>query len=144
MTGIIGPFDDVPIDASAQDDGLDCEVELVVVIRKAAYNVSEEEALTYVLGYTIGNDMTHHGWMRKGNRMGALGKQFDGWCPIGPCIVPAESIEDTKRLRLWTKINGETIQDGSTKEMIFSVPRLVSFLSQGTTLLPGDIILTGT
>ena len=115
-----------------------------MVIGKEAYNVKEEDALTYVLGYTVGNDMTHHGWMRKGNRMGALGKQCDGWCPIGPCIVPTDAVEDSQNLRLWAKVNGETVQDGSTKEMIFPVAHLVSFLSQGTTLLPGDIILTGT
>lgn len=134
----------MPIDPSAQDDGLDCEVELVIVIGKESHNVTEEDALSHVLGYTIGNDMTHHGWMRKGNRMGALGKQCDGWCPIGPCIVPTGAVEDPQNLRLWTKINGETVQDGSTKEMIFPVSYLVSFLSQGTTMLPGDIILTGT
>ncbi|KIY03205.1 uncharacterized protein Z520_01672 [Fonsecaea multimorphosa CBS 102226] len=144
VTAIIGPFDDVPIDLSSQDDGLDCEVELVVVIGKEALNVPEEDALKYVLGYTVGNDMTHHGWMRKGNRMGALGKNCDGWCPIGPCIIPTDAVEDVQKMRLWTKINGELIQDGSTKDMIFSIARLVSFSSQGTTLLPGDIILTGT
>ena len=140
----MGGGTDIKVAPSSQEEGLDAECELVVVIGKECTRLTPENALEHVLGYTVGNDMTHFGWIRKGNMTGALGKDHDGFAPIGPVIVAAALIPDPQDLHVWCKINGETIQTGSSKDMIFPVVELLCFLSQGTTLLPGDIIFTGT
>lgn len=144
VTAVIGGSEDIKVAPSSQEDGLDAESELVVVIGKEGRRLTPDNALDHVLGYTVGNDMTHFGWIRKGNMTGALGKDHDGFGPLGPAIVAARLIPDPQNLHLWSKINGATIQSGSSKDMIFPVVELLCFLSQGTTLLPGDIIFTGT
>ena len=145
-TSLGGPFDPIPIPAPAQEvKGLDYECELVAVIGKEAREVSEEEALGYVLGYSVGNDVSHREWqLKRGGGQWALGKGFDGWAPYGPGIVSRETIGDPQRLRIRTAVNGQTMQDSSTADMVFGVAKTISFLSQGTTLLPGDLIWTGT
>ncbi|KAH8422931.1 fumarylacetoacetate hydrolase family protein [Aspergillus melleus] len=146
VTAISGPTDDIPVPLMAQEsEGLDYECELVVVIGKEARNVPEDQALDYVLGYAVGNDVSHRDWqIKRGGGQWALGKGFDGWAPFGPGIVSSSLIRDPNDLHISTKLNGHTVQSSSTKDMIFGVAKMVSFLSQGTTLLPGDLIFTGT
>lgn len=124
---------------------MDYECELVIVIGKQALDVSEDDALDYVLGYAVGNDVSHRDWQIKfGGGQWSLGKGFDGWAPYGPGIVTKEAIKDGQNLNIWTKLNGENVQNSSTKDQIFGIKKVVSFLSQGTTLEPGDLIFTGT
>jgi len=117
----------------------------VVVISKEARDVPVSRALDFVLGYAVGNDISHRDWqIKRGGGQWNLGKGFDGWAPFGPGIVSTSLIHDPNALRISTMLNGETVQSSTTKDMIFSVAQLVSFLSRGTTLLPGDLIFTGT
>ena len=145
-TALGGPFDNIQIPALAQEvDGLDYECELVAVIGKEAREVPESKALDYVMGYAVGDDVSHREWqIKRGGGQWALGKGFDGWAPYGPGIVSSALIKDPQALRISTKVNGQTVQNSSTTDMIFGVAATVSFLSQGTTLLPGDLIFTGT
>ncbi|KAK9454577.1 fumarylacetoacetate hydrolase [Dipodascopsis uninucleata] len=146
VTSITDPESPIPIPKFAQiDNELDYECELVIVIGKKAYNVSEEEALNYVLGYAVGNDVSQRAWqIKKGGGQWSLGKMCDGWAPMGPAIVSSEIIKDPQNLKISTKINGETVQSENTSDQIFGIARTISFLSQGSTLLPGDVIFTGT
>ncbi|MEM9414204.1 MAG: fumarylacetoacetate hydrolase family protein [Planctomycetota bacterium] len=127
----------------------DQEAELAVVIGKAARNVSEADALGYVLGYTCANDVSARWWQKQGSGGQFIrGKGFDTFCPLGPALVTPgagdDCIADPQALRIVGKVDGETLQDAGTADMIFSVAQLVALLSQDTTLLPGTVILTGT
>lgn len=146
VTAITGPTDEIPVAPIAQEaEGLDYECELVAVIGKEAKNVPESKALDYVLGYAVGNDVSHREWqIRRGGGQWGLGKGFDGWAPLGPGIASSKLIADPNALQISTKLNGQTVQSSSTKDMIFGVAQTIAFLSQGTTLLPGDLIFTGT
>ena len=146
VTSLAGPFDPIPVPAPAQETpGLDYECELVAVIGRRAHNVSEDEALDYILGYAAGNDVSHREWqLKRGGGQWALGKGFDGWAPFGPGIVSRDLIKNPQNLRIGTKVNGKVVQESNTKDMIFGVKKTVAFLSRGTTLLPGDVIFTGT
>ena len=145
-TTITGPYDDVELPAWAEKP--DWELELAAVIARPAYRVSVEEALEYVAGYTIANDLTDRATVFRRD-MAAIGtdwlrsKNAPGFTPLGPWIVPAGSIADPSDLRVTLKLNGETMQDESTKDMIFGVARLVSYISRTARLLPGDLVLTG-
>ena len=146
-TSISGPLDPIPIPLAAQDAGeeIDYEVELVAVIGKPCRDVSESDALSYVLGYAVGNDISHRTWqLARGGGQWNLGKGFDGWAPFGPGIVSPSVISDPNTLSISTRVNGEEVQRSSTADMIFGVARTISFLSQGVTLMPGDVIFTGT
>jgi 2-keto-4-pentenoate hydratase/2-oxohepta-3-ene-1,7-dioic acid hydratase in catechol pathway len=144
-TALANPGDPIRIPAcSRQGPEVDYEAELAVVIGKAARNVPVERALDHVLGYTAANDVSARNWQRSNGTQWIRGKGFDTFCPLGPALVTAEEIPDPQRLRLRTLLNGTVMQDGSTSDMIFPVARLVSFLSEDTTLLPGTVILTGT
>ncbi|RSL66605.1 hypothetical protein CEP54_003633 [Fusarium duplospermum] len=145
-TSLSGPSDPIPIPARAQTGhSLDYECELVIIIGKQALDVSEDDALGYVLGYSVGNDVSHREWQIKlGGGQWSLGKGFDGWAPYGPGIVTKDALKDAQNLNIWTKLNGETVQNSSTKDQIFGIKKTISFLSQGTTLEPGDLIFTGT
>lgn len=139
--------DPIPVPPVAQQHGasLDYECELVIVIGRRCRDVSEDEALDHVLGYAVGNDVSHRDWqIKQGGGQWSLGKGFDGWAPYGPGIVSPRIVGDPQALRIWTKLNGETVQDGSTSDMIFNVAKTIAFLSQGVTLMPGDLIFTGT
>lgn len=128
-----------------RSDEVDYECELAVVIGKRCKNVSPEEALDYVLGYSCANDVSARDWqMRKGGSQWCRGKTFDTFCPLGPCLVTADAIPNPNALRIRTLLNGEAVQDSDTADMIFSVRELIAFLSGDTTLAPGTIILTGT
>ncbi|KAL8658134.1 MAG: hypothetical protein Q9226_001253 [Calogaya cf. arnoldii] len=146
VTALAGPFDGIPVPAPAQEaEGLDFECELVAIIGKEARDVPESQALDHVLGYAVGNDVSHREWqLKRGGGQWALGKGFDGWAPFGPGIVSSRLIKDPQSLKISTQLNGKTVQDSSTRDMIFGVAAMISFLSQGTTLLPGDVIFTGT
>ena len=145
-SAITGPYDDVVLPAWAEKP--DWELELAAVIGRPAYQVSVEEALDHVAGYTIANDLTDRATVFRRD-MPQIGtdwlrsKNAPGFTPLGPWIVPAASVGDTGDLRLTLKLNGETMQDESTKDMIFDVARMVSYASQSARLLPGDLVLTG-
>jgi len=124
---------------------VDYECELAVVIGRAAKNVERRHALDYVLGYTCANDVSARRWQKEGGgKQWCRGKSFDTFCPLGPCLVTADEIPDPNTLTIKTVLNGQTMQESTTADMIFDVPSLISFLSEGTTLLPGTVILTGT
>ncbi len=124
---------------------VDYEAELAAVIGKAARNVPAARALDYVLGYTAGNDVSARWWQQNaGASQWIRGKSFDTFCPLGPELVTADEIPDPQNLQLRCILNNEVMQDGNTSDMIFSVAQLIAFLSEGTTLLPGTVILTGT
>ncbi|MER6346292.1 fumarylacetoacetate hydrolase family protein [Streptomyces sp. NPDC001595] len=145
-SAITGPYDDVVLPAWAEKP--DWELELAAVIGRPAYQVSVEEALEHVAGYTIANDLTDRATVFRRD-MPQIGtdwlrsKNAPGFTPLGPWIVPAESVANPGDLRVTLKLNGETMQDESTKDMIFDVARMVSYASQSARLLPGDLVLTG-
>lgn len=124
---------------------VDFEVELAVVIGKTANNVSKENALQYVLGYTVANDISARRWQaHAGAGQWVRGKSFDTFCPLGPEIVTADEIPDPQTLQLKCILNGDKMQDANTSDMIFPVAELICYLSTDMTLLPGTVILTGT
>ena len=123
----------------------DYEVELAVVIGRTCRNATEEDALSFVAGYTCANDVSARDWQRDwGGTQWSRGKSFDTFCPLGPVLVTPDEIEDPNALRLTTTLNGQVVQDWNTSDMIFSVPKLIAFISSDTTLPIGTVILTGT
>jgi 2-keto-4-pentenoate hydratase/2-oxohepta-3-ene-1,7-dioic acid hydratase in catechol pathway len=122
---------------------VDWEVELAVIIGSKMRNVSEADALDGVFGYTVANDVSARD-LQLGDVQWTRGKSLDTFCPVGPVVVPADQIADPQRLALRTRVNGETVQDSNTAEMIFGVAELLSFCSRNFTLEPGDLLLTGT
>ena len=146
VTSISGPFDVIPVPLIAQEvPSIDYETELVAVIGKVARDVSKADALSYVLGYCVGNDVSSREWqLKRGGSQWNLGKGFDGWAPMGPGIVSSQIIKDPQALSISTKVNGKEVQRSSTADQIFGVAETIAFLSQGTTLVPGDLIFTGT
>ncbi|EKM76295.1 hypothetical protein AGABI1DRAFT_63345 [Agaricus bisporus var. burnettii JB137-S8] len=153
FTALSDPGADVPVTPGYQQVGdflstMDYEAELVVVIGKKAFNISEAEALDVVAGYSIGNDVSHRGWqVDRGGQprpQFSMGKGADGWAPWGPALVHPSIIEDPQTLKIWSKVNGELKQNSTTANMIFGVKQIVSFFSMGITLMPGDVIFTGT
>jgi 2-keto-4-pentenoate hydratase/2-oxohepta-3-ene-1,7-dioic acid hydratase in catechol pathway len=124
---------------------VDYECELAVVIGKAGKNITRENALSHVLGYTCSNDVSARDWqIKKGGSQWWRGKSFDTFSPQGPVLVTTDEIPNPNALDIKTILNGETVQHSNTADMIFDVPALVSFLSEGTTLEPGTVISTGT
>jgi 2-keto-4-pentenoate hydratase/2-oxohepta-3-ene-1,7-dioic acid hydratase in catechol pathway len=133
----------IPVHAGTTE--LDYEGELVVIIGKACKDVSREQALGYVAGYTCGNDVSARDWqLKKGGSQWCRGKSFDTFAPLGPCMVTPDSLADPSGLGIQTTVNGRLMQDGNTRDMVRDVPALIEFLSQSTTLLPGTAIFTGT
>jgi 2-keto-4-pentenoate hydratase/2-oxohepta-3-ene-1,7-dioic acid hydratase in catechol pathway len=122
----------------------DWEVELAVVIGKKASYVEEKDALGYVAGYMLHNDYSERAFQLERSGQWVKGKSCDTFAPIGPWLVTSDEIPDINNLRLWLTVNGKTMQDGNTKNLIYKVPFLVHYVSQFMTLLPGDIISTGT
>lgn len=122
---------------------VDWEAELGVVIGRRAKGVREADALSYVFGYVATNDVSARD-VQLGEAQWVRGKSLDGFCPIGPMLVTRDEIADVQSLGIRCRVNGETVQDSNTREMIFPVAHLVSYLSRGMTLEPGDLILTGT
>lgn len=141
-TAITGPNDPVIIPKGSNK--LDWEVELAVVIGKKASYVEEAEAMQYVAGYLLHNDVSEREFQLERSGTWDKGKGCDTFAPLGPFLATSDEVEDPHTLRLWLKLNGETVQDGTTANLIFNIPYLISYISQFMTLLPGDIISTGT
>ncbi|WP_020529192.1 fumarylacetoacetate hydrolase family protein [Flexithrix dorotheae] len=141
-SSLVGPNDDVIIPKNSKKT--DWEVELAVVIGKKASYVSKEEALDYVAGYCLHNDYSEREFQLEKGGQWVKGKSCDTFAPLGPYIATKDEIPNPHNLRLWLKLNGETMQDGNTSDFIFDVPTVISYLSQYMSLLPGDIISTGT
>lgn len=139
------PLDPIALPRRLRSDKVDYECELAVVIGRRCYNVSKADALSYVLGYTCANDVSARDWqMNGGGGQWCRGKTFATFCPLGPWIVTPEEIPDPNALSIRTVLNGQTLQDGHTSDMIFDIPTLIEFLSASTVLVPGTVILTGT
>ncbi|MFI7386219.1 fumarylacetoacetate hydrolase family protein [Streptomyces sp. NPDC049813] len=139
---LTGPAAEVRVPRGTTEQ-LDWEAELAVVVGRTARNVSAADAAAYVFGYTVANDVSARDaqfsdgqWFR--------GKNFDGFCPLGPWITTAAEVPDPQDLAVRARVNGRTVQDGSTKEMIFGVAEVIAYLSRYMTLYPGDVIATGT
>ncbi len=143
-TAVSGPGDPIPLPACSRGLEVDYECELAVVIGKAGRDIPEDRALDHVLGYTAANDVSARRWQKHSGGQWVRGKSFDGFCPLGPALVTRDEVPDPQALRLRTVLNGRVMQESTTADMIFPVARLVSFISQDTTLLPGTVILTGT
>lgn len=143
---VCGPLDDIRVPRVCQDrEQVDFECELAVVIGRLCRDVPVERALGHVLGCTAANDVSARWWQKHGGGgQFCRGKSFDTFCPIGPCIVTPDELGDAGDLRLMTRVNGETMQESSTSDLIFSIAELIAYLSEGTTLRPGTLILTGT
>ncbi|MDX1328272.1 MAG: fumarylacetoacetate hydrolase family protein [Arenibacter sp.] len=141
-SAMVGPNDDVIIPKNSVKT--DWEVELAVVIGKKASYVSEENALDHVAGYVLHNDYSEREFQIEREGQWVKGKSCDTFAPVGPFIATKDEIKDPNNLNLWLKLNGEKVQDSSTSDFIFNIQEVVSYISQFMTLLPGDIISTGT
>ncbi len=139
---IVGPNDDIVVPRGSEKT--DWEVELAVVIGEEASYVEEKDALNYVAGYCVCNDVSERAYQLERGGQWAKGKGCPTFGPLGPWLVTTDEIKDVQNLSMWLDVNGERMQDGSTKTMIFSVPYLVSYISQFMKLEPGDVITTGT
>lgn len=139
------PGKPILLPTALKSDEVDYECELAVVIGRTCKNVSREEALDYVLGYTCANDVSARDWqIARGGSQWCRGKMFDTFCPLGPALVTTDDIPNPNDLAIRTTINGEVLQDWRTDDMIFDVPDIIAFLSGSSTLLAGTVILTGT
>ncbi|MCX6971099.1 MAG: fumarylacetoacetate hydrolase family protein [Verrucomicrobia bacterium] len=144
-SAVQNPGDPILIPTRLASHEVDYECELAVVIGKRAKNVSKAEAMDYVAGFTCANDVSARDWqVRFGGSQWCRGKTFDTFLPLGPCLVTPDEIPDPNSLAIRTILNGATMQEESTADMIFDVPSLIEFFSGSTTLLPGTVILTGT
>lgn len=141
-SSIVGPGDEIRWDPSLTQE-VDYEAELAVVIGRSARRVGEDEALDYVAGYTICHDVSARD-LQFGDGQWVRGKSLDTFCPLGPYLVTADEIDDPHDLVIRCTVNDEVLQDSNTKELIFKIPYLIHYCSQAFTLLPGDVITTGT
>ncbi|TDO20786.1 fumarylacetoacetate hydrolase family protein [Pedobacter duraquae] len=141
-SAIVGPNDDLIIPKASVKT--DWEVELAIVIGRKASYVAEEDAFDHIAGYLLHNDYSERAFQLERNGQWTKGKSCDTFAPLGPFMATKDEIADVHNLRLWLMVNGKMVQDGSTSNLIFNVPFLVSYISQFMTLLPGDVITTGT
>ena len=141
-SAIVGPNDNLVIPKGSA--ATDWEVELAIVIEKTASYVSEADALDYVAGYMLHNDYSERDYQIRRSGQWVKGKSCDTFAPLGPYLVTKDEIADVHNLGMWLKVNGKFKQQGNTANMIFNVPTVVSYISQFMTLLPGDVISTGT
>ena len=141
-TAIVGPNDDIVIPKDSVKT--DWEVELALVIGKKASYVDESEAMDYLAGYVLHNDVSEREFQLERSGTWDKGKGCDTFAPIGPFLATPDEIEDPHNLRLWLKLNGKLMQDGNTANFIFNIPHLIAYTSRFMTLLPGDVISTGT
>lgn len=141
-TAIVGPNDDLTIPKNSKKT--DWEVELAVVIGKKASYVEEAIAMNYVAGFMLHNDYSEREFQLERMGQWVKGKSCDTFAPLGPYLATQDEIADVNDMRLWLTVNGKMMQDGNTKNLVFKIPYLVSYVSQFMTLLPGDIISTGT
>lgn len=142
-SSIVGPYDDINYPEVTKE--LDWEVEMAIVVGKAGKNVKEKDAMSYVFGFTTAHDVSARDWQLKRNGgQWLIGKTMDNFCPLGPALVTCDEIPDPHNLDLKCVVNGETKQDSNTRQLIFKTEELIAWLTQFFTLLPGDVILTGT
>lgn len=141
-TAYCGPNDEIMIPKNSEKT--DWEVELAFVIGKKASYVDESEALDYIAGYCLHNDVSERAYQLERSGTWDKGKGCDTFAPVGPFLATKDEIANVHNLRLWLKLNGKMLQDGNTDDLIFNIPFLVSYISQFMTLLPGDIVSTGT
>src|SRR5699024_2105916 len=141
-TSIVGPNDSIMIPRGSTKT--DWEVEVGVVIGKKARYVSESEAMDYVAGYVLHNDVSEREYQLERGGTWDKGKGCDTFAPLGPVMTLKENVQDVNNLNIWLKVNGKTYQNGNTKNLIFSIAHVVSYVSEFMTLLPGDVISTGT
>ncbi len=141
-TAMCGPNDQLVIPKNSTKT--DWEVELAVVVGKKASYVEEKDAMDYIAGYMLHNDYSERAFQLERNGQWVKGKSCDTFAPLGPWLATKDEIADIHNVRLWLTVNGKTMQDGNTSNLIFKLPFLISYLSQFMTLLPGDIISTGT
>jgi 2,4-didehydro-3-deoxy-L-rhamnonate hydrolase len=141
-TALCGPYDEVIIPRNSVKT--DWEVELAVIIGKKASYINEEDAMDYVAGYALHNDYSEREFQLERGGQWVKGKSNDTFAPLGPIMVTKDEVSDPQNLRLWLSVNGEKLQNSNTNDMIFNVKHIVSYLSQFMTLLPGDVISTGT
>ena len=141
-TAIVGPYDPLVIPRGSVKT--DYEVELAFVMRARASHVEEANALDYIAGYCVHNDYSERQWQLEGTGQWVKGKSADTYAPLGPWLVTSDEVPDPQALRLWLTVNGERRQDSSTADMVFGCAHLVSYISRFMTLLPGDVITTGT
>jgi len=141
-SAIIGPNDDVILPRNSKKS--DWEVELAIVIGAKASYVEEENAMNHIAGYVLHNDISEREFQLERSGQWVKGKSSDTFAPLGPYMATTEEIKDPHNLNMWLKLNGKTMQDSNTSDLIFGIPKLVSYISRFMTLLPGDIISTGT
>jgi 2,4-didehydro-3-deoxy-L-rhamnonate hydrolase len=141
-TALCGPYDPVIIPKNSTKT--DWEVELAVIIGKKAQYVEEKNAMTFIAGYAVHNDYSERAFQLERNGQWVKGKSADTFAPLGPFMATNDEITDPHGLTLWLSVNGEMVQNSSTSDMIFKIPYLISYISQFMTLLPGDIVSTGT
>lgn len=141
-SAICGPYDHLILPKGSTKT--DWEVELAVVIGQRAQYISKEEAMNHVFGYLLHNDYSERAFQLERGGQWVKGKSADTFAPLGPFLVTRDEIEDVHQLNLWTKVNGLQVQNSFTSDLIFNIPEIISYLSQFMTLLPGDIISTGT
>lgn len=139
---ITGPFDDIAIPPGSTKT--DWEIELTIVIGRQAERVARSEAMKYIAGFTIMNDVSERAWQLEGTGQWTKGKSYKGFAPLGPYLVTPDDVKDVQNLNMWLDVSGERMQEGNTKTMIFDVGHMVAFVSERITLMPGDIIATGT
>ncbi len=142
ITSLSGPNDDVQIPPKSEKT--DWEVELGIVIGTRLKHVKREDAIQHVAGYVLANDVSERAYQTERGGQWDKGKSYDTFAPIGPWLVTADEVGDPHALGLWLEVNGERMQDGNTKNFIFDVPTMLSYISEFMTLEPGDLVLTGT
>ena len=141
-SAIVGPYDEVILPKNSKKS--DWEVELAVVIGAKASYVSEKNAMNHVAGYLLHNDISEREFQLERSGQWVKGKSCDTFAPLGPFMATTDEIKDPHKLHMWLKLNGKTMQDSNTSDLIFGIPKLVSYISEFMTLLPGDVISTGT
>lgn len=141
-SAVVGPYDDVVIPKGSQKT--DWEVELAIVIGAKASYVDEKNAMQHVAGYVLHNDVSERAFQLEHEGQWVKGKSCDTFAPLGPFIATRDEIKDPHALRLWLKLNGKMMQDSNTSDFIFNVPKVISYISQFMSLMPGDVISTGT
>lgn len=145
IRAVIGPGDAIRLPRHLRSDEVDAEAELAVVLRRDCRNATRAAALDYVAGYTCANDVSARDWqLRRSGRQWCRAKSFDTFCPLGPWVVTPDELPDPLHLGIASRLNGRTMQESNTAQMIFDVPALLEFLSGDTTLPAGSVILTGT
>ena len=142
ITSLSGPNDDIVMPEGSEE--LDWEIELGIIMGATAQNIDEANALDYVAGYCLSNDVSERAWQIKRNGQWGKGKSFDTFGPVGPWLVTTDELPNPQTLNMTLKVNGEVRQHSNTADMIFPVANIVAYLSKFMTLLPGDIIITGT